>query len=151
MDHLACCDTKAKELINLLNGTKTMLIRGAAGRKIPHGRVKVGEVVYLIENNGDGLIKVKGVVKNAFHSEKLTAEESEQLIKDNADKLQLTPAQIKRWSGKRYLCLVELKDIIIIEHFSYERASNMDDWIIVDDINSIKNSNLFFKQDIRCL
>lgn len=138
MDHLAYCDTKAKELINLLNGTKTMLIRGATGRKIPHGRVKVGETVYLIENNGDGLIKVKGVVKNVFHSEKLTAEESEQLIKDNADRLKLTPAQKRRWRGKRYLCLVELKDITIIEHFSYERASNMDDWIIVDDINSIK-------------
>lgn len=143
MDHLAYCDTKAKELINLLNGTKTMLIRGAAGRKIPHGRVKVGETVYLIENNGDGLIKAKSVVINAFHSEKLTAGESEQLIKDNADSLQLTPVQIKRWNGKRYLCLVELKDVIRIEHFSYDRASNMDDWIIVDDINSIKNSTQF--------
>lgn len=138
MEHLAYCDTKAKELINLLNGTKTMLIRGAAGRKIPHGKVQVGETVYLIENNGDGLIKAKGVVKNAFHSEKLTAEESERLISDYAERLQLTPAQIKRWNGKRYLCLVELKDVIRIEPFSYERASNMDDWIVVDDINSIK-------------
>ncbi len=138
MEHLAYCDTKAKELINLLNGTKTMLIRGAAGRKIPHGRVKVDETVYLIENNGDGLIKAQGIVKNALHSEKLTEEESERLIKDNIDRLQLTPAQIKRWNGKRYLCLIELKDIKRIEPFTYERASNMDDWIIVDDINSIK-------------
>lgn len=138
MEHLAYCDTKAKELINLLNGTKTMLIRGAAGRKIPHGKVQVGETVYLIENKGDGLIKAKGVVKNAFHSEKLTAEECERLIADYADRLQLTPAQIKRWNGKRYLCLVELEDVIRIEPFSYERASNMDDWIVVDDINSIK-------------
>lgn len=138
MEHLAYCDTKAKELINLLNGTKTMLIRGAAGRKIPHGKVEVGETVYLIENNGDGLIKAKGVVKYAFHSEKLTAEESEQLIRDYTDRLQLTPAQLKRWNGKRYLCLIELKDVIRIEPFSYKRASNMDDWIIVEDINSIK-------------
>ena len=138
MEHLAYCDTKAKELLNLLNGTKTMLIRGAAGRKIPHGKVQAGETVYLIENNGDGLIKAKGVVKNVFHSDKLTAEESERLIADYADRLQLTPAQIRRWNGKRYLCFVELKDVIRIEPFSYERASNMDDWIVVDDINSIK-------------
>ncbi len=138
MEHLAYCDSKSKELLNLLNGSKTMLIRGATGRKLPHGRVEIGEVVYLIENSGDGLIKAKGLVKNAFHSEKLTKEESEQLIIDNADKLQLTPNQIKRWNGKRYLCLVELKDVVEIEPFSYERASNMDDWIIVDDINSIK-------------
>lgn len=138
MEHLAYCDSKAKELANLLNGTKTMLIRGAAGRKLPHGRVANGETVYLIENNGDGLIKARGVVASAFHSEKLTVEESERLIKKNQEKLLLTPAQIKRWNGKRYLCLVELKDVVNIEPFSYERASNMDDWIIVDDINKIK-------------
>lgn len=138
MEHLAYCDTKAKELTNLLNGTKKMLIRGATGRKIPHGKAQVAETVYLIENSGDGLIKAKGIVKSAIHSEKLTLEESEKLIKDNEAKLQLTPAQIKRWNGKRYLCLVELKDVIKIEPFSYERASNMDDWIIVEDINSIK-------------
>ncbi len=138
MEHLAYCDAKAKELENLLNGSKTMLIRGAAGRKLPHGRVNAGETVYLIENNGDGLIKAKGIVASAFHSDKLTKEESEQLIRENGDKFQLTAAQEKRWNGKRYLCFVELKDVFSIEPFSYERASNMDDWIIVEDINDIK-------------
>ena len=37
MEHLAYCDTKAKELENLLNGSQTAIIRGAAGKKIPHG------------------------------------------------------------------------------------------------------------------
>ncbi len=104
-----------------MNGTKVMIIRGAEGRKLLHG-------------------KVKGVVTNAFYTEKLTAEECRRLIKDNAEKLQLSPFQIKRWSGKRYLFLVELKDVISIEPFSYKRTKNMDHWIIVDDINSIKNS-----------
>lgn len=138
MEHIAYCDAKAKELINLLNGSKTMLIRGAHGRKMPHGKVNKGETVYLIENNGNGLIKAKGIVADAFHSEKLAAEESEKLIKDNAEKLQLTSAQIKRWNGKRYLCFIELKEVKSIEPFSYERASNMDDWIIVDNIDRIK-------------
>ena len=35
MEHLAYCDTKAKVLDKLLKGTKTMIIRGAAGRKLP--------------------------------------------------------------------------------------------------------------------
>ena len=140
MEHIAYCDAKAKELEQLLQGKKTMLIRGAAGRKLPHGRVQAGETVYLIENLGDGLIKAKGVVRQAIHSDQLTADGCEQLIQAHADKLQLTPAQYKRWQGKRYLCLIQLGDIAGMEPFSYNRSKNMDDWIIVEDIDQVKKT-----------
>lgn len=39
MVHLAYCDDKSKELNKIIDGSKTMIIRGAAGRKIPHSRV----------------------------------------------------------------------------------------------------------------
>ena len=39
MVHLAYCDDKEKVLEKILEGRKTMLVRGAAGRKIPHSRV----------------------------------------------------------------------------------------------------------------
>ena len=138
MEHLAYCDSKARELERLLKGEKSMLIRGAAGRKLPHGKVRAGEKVYLIENDGSGRIKALGIVKGVFHSDKLTPEESELLIRENQDKLMLTPAQSKRWTGKRYLCLVELEDVREIEPFSYERASNMDDWIVVESMDQIR-------------
>lgn len=48
MEHLAYCDKKAKELEKTLGGSKTMLVRGAAGRKLPYGRVSNGETIYLI-------------------------------------------------------------------------------------------------------
>ena len=35
-------DDKEKALGKILNGTKTMIVRGAAGRKIPHSRVFPG-------------------------------------------------------------------------------------------------------------
>jgi len=38
MVHLVYCDDKSKELLKILDGRKTMIIRGAAGRKIPHNR-----------------------------------------------------------------------------------------------------------------
>ena len=38
MMHLSYCDDKAKVLEQLLDGTRRMVIRGAAGRKIPHSR-----------------------------------------------------------------------------------------------------------------
>lgn len=38
MVHLVYCDDKTKELNKIIEGSKTMVIRGA-GRKIPHSRV----------------------------------------------------------------------------------------------------------------
>jgi hypothetical protein len=54
------------------------------------------------------------------------------------NRLKLTEAQKKRWIGKRYLCMIGLKDIHVIEPFSYVREKNMDDWIIVESIDNIK-------------
>lgn len=45
MDHGVYLDTQARELENLLSGPKTMLFRGATGRKLPHGRVQAGDVL----------------------------------------------------------------------------------------------------------
>lgn len=138
MDHIVYCDKKAKELSRLLSGEQTMVIRGAAGRKIPHGRVAINDTVYLLENDGSGIIRAKGIVSSAFHSDKLSLEESEKVIEENMDKLKLTETQKKRWIGKRYLCLIGLKEIYEIEPFSYAREKNMDDWIIVESIDDIR-------------
>ncbi len=138
MDHIVYCDKKAKELSRLLSGEQTMVIRGAAGRKLPHGRVAINDTVYLLENDGSGIIRAKGIVSSAFHSDKLSLEESEKVIEENMDKLKLTETQKKRWIGKRYLCLIGLKEIYEIEPFSYAREKNMDDWIIVGSIDDIR-------------
>lgn len=137
MEHLVYCDAKAKVLEKILNGSKTMIVRGAAGRKLPHGRVFEGETLYFIENNGSGLIKAKGVVKSVFNSEKMTEQESVALVAEKQTQLNLTEAQIKRWAGKKFLCLVELKDVQEIQPLNFERQNNMDDWITVESITSV--------------
>lgn len=140
MDHVVYVDTKAKELSSLLGGSKTMIIRGATGRKLPHGRVFEGDVLYFIENNAAGVIKAKSIVKSVFNSDKMTAEESIALVNANQTKLKLTDAQLKRWAGKRYLVLIEIKDIETVEPFVIDKSNygNMDDWLPVDDINLLK-------------
>lgn len=40
MDHVVYLDAKAGELSKLLVGDKTMIIRGAAGRKMPVGDIE---------------------------------------------------------------------------------------------------------------
>ena len=127
--------TKARA--HAFSGEQTMVIRGAAGRKLPHGRVAINDTVYLLENDGSGVYAQKASI-SVVNSEKLSSEESERIIVENMKQLKLTEAQKKRWIGKRYLCLVGLNDIHETEPFSYVREKNKDDWIIVENIDDIK-------------
>lgn len=103
-------------------------------------RVHPGEVLWFVENSGDGLVRCRATVKNVFNSEKLSEQESQKLILDNQTMLCLTPNQIKRWGSKRYLVLIEVEDLQEITPFSVDRSSygNMDDWLPAEDIESIK-------------
>ena len=139
MDHVVYLDIKAKEMDNLLNGSKTMIIRGAAGRKMPYGRVNSDDVLYFINNNAEGEVKAKATVKSVLNSEKLSKEESILLINTHQDRLRLTEEQLKRWSGKRYLVLIEVFNVTKIKTFKIDKSDygNMDDWLPVEDIKNV--------------
>lgn len=139
MDHVVYLDAQAEELENLLAGRKTMIIRGATGRKLPHGRVDAGDMLYFINNNAEGAVRAKAKVKNAFHSEKMTEDESRALVKKNQPKLSLTEKQMKRWAGKRYIVLIEVADVKEIPPFAIDKSAygNMDDWLPVGEIESV--------------
>ena len=49
MVHLVYCDDKEQVLEKIIEGTKTMVVRGATGRKIPHSRVFAGETLYFMK------------------------------------------------------------------------------------------------------
>ena len=74
MDHVVYLDAKAKEIAKILSRGKTMIIRGAAGRKLPYGRVNENDTLYLIENDSSRLVKGRAVVKSVFNSEKMGKE-----------------------------------------------------------------------------
>lgn len=139
MDHVVYVDAKAKEMAKLLSGEKSMIIRGAAGRKMPYGRVSPGDMLYFINNNAEGLIKARAKVKEVFNSEKMTREESISLVEMNQEKLILSPAQFKRWAGKRYLVLIEIEQAESIPSSLIDRSEygNMDDWLPVGDIHHV--------------
>jgi len=140
MDHVVYLDAKEKELDKLLAGEKSMIIRGAAGRKLPYGRVEPSDVLWFIENKGDGQIKGKAIVKSVYNSEKMTGQESEKAILDRQDQLRLTPNQFKRWSGKRYLVFIEIEKAQRLAPFAIDRSEygNMDDWLPVGDIGRVR-------------
>lgn len=140
MDHVVYLDFKAKELENLKNGSKKMIIRGAMGRKMPYGRVFESDVLYFIENKGDGIVKAKAKVAKLYQSDKLSKEESKILVENNQNVLLLNTALEKRFSGKRYLILITVHELEEIDAFKIDRSAygNMDDWLPVGDINTVK-------------
>ena len=140
MDHIVYVDAKANELDKLLSGEKTMIIRGATGRKLPYGRVFAGDILYFINNNAEGLVKARAKVTSVFNSEKMANEESTELVEKHQGKLQLTDKQFKRWAGKRYLVLVEVSEVEVVAPFPIDKSDygNMDDWLPVEDIESVR-------------
>ncbi|QVK20592.1 hypothetical protein KHQ82_09805 [Mycoplasmatota bacterium] len=140
MDHIVYVDAKTRELDKIIDGSMTMIIRGATGRKLPYGRVFIGDDLYFIENNADGLIKAKATVSNVYNSEKLSQEDSIALVDDNQLKLNLGTSRYKKWAGKRYLVLIEIANVSKVDSFLIDKSDygNMDDWLPVEDINTVK-------------
>lgn len=140
MDHIVYLDTKAKELQNIREGNKDMIIRAAMGRKLPYGRVDMGDVLYFIENKGDGLVKAKAMVSEVFNSDKMTKEESLELLQKYQDRIKPDPGLRKRFGGKRYMVLISITEFELVSPFKINRSDygNMDDWLPVEDIDKVK-------------
>ncbi|RPI86562.1 MAG: hypothetical protein EHM41_08115 [Chloroflexi bacterium] len=140
MDHVVYVDAKESELEKLINGTKTAILRGATGRKIPYGRLNPGDCLYFIRNNSEGLVHARADVKAVMNSEALTPKMSVKFVEENQEKLQFTPNQMRRWAGKRYLVLIDIGAVEKVEPFPIDKSSygNMDDWLPVGNIETVK-------------
>lgn len=140
MDHVVYLDKKAKELEKLENGTKSIIIRGATGRKLPYGRVEVEDCLYFILNDGSGIIQAKANVSEVLNSEKMDKDTSIALVDKYADKLDLSTQQYKKWAGKRYLVLIHVDEFKSVDPFKIDRSDygNMDDWLPVEDIVRVR-------------
>ena len=139
MVHLVYCDKLGKSgervLDKIMAGTKTMVVRGAAGRKIPHSRVFEGETLYFMEK-GTAKIVACATVKAVQNFVKLTEDEINNTLDSNQSKLNLTEKQKVRWH-KKCLCLVEFENVKSIDPLDFEHQGNMDDWLIIEKIEDV--------------
>ena len=137
MVHLVYCDNSGRQgervLDKILAGEKRMVVRGAAGRKIPHSRVFAGETLYFMEK-GTGLITAKATVTAVQNYVKLAEGEISRVLAENQSKLNLSPKQQGRWH-KMCLCLVEFAGAQPIAPLAFDHQGNMDDWLILEKID----------------
>lgn len=135
MVHLVYCDDKERVLEKILDGSKTMIIRAAAGRKIPHSRVHEGERLYFMKK-GTAKISATATVKSVQNYTKLSEEERKRILSDNQGKLNLSKNQQARWN-KKCMCLVEFENMSQIDPLDFEHQGNMDDWLIIEKIEDV--------------
>lgn len=139
MIHLVYCDNTGKKgkkvLDKIMAGTKTMIVRGAAGRKIPHSRVFEGERLYFMEK-GSKKITATATVTQVQNHVKLADDEITDVLEANQDQLNLTDKQKTRWH-KKCLCLVAFENVEEIPTLEFDHQGNMDDWLIIDKIEDV--------------
>lgn len=135
MVHLVYCDDKEKVLEKILDGSKTMIIRTAAGRKIPHSRVFNGERLYFMKK-GTAKISATADVKSVQNYIKLSDDEILRVLNDNQTKLNLSEKQQERWH-KKCMCLIEFENVSEIKPLDFDHQGNMDDWLIIEKIEDV--------------
>ena len=140
MVHLVYCDNTGKKgdrvLDKIQSGKKTMIIRSAAGRKIPYGRVFRGETLYFMEK-GTAEVTLRATVVSVQNYVKLTDDEIDNVFTENDAKLSLTEKQKERWR-KKCICLVEFDKVETLSPvLHFERQNNMDDWLILEKIEDV--------------
>lgn len=139
MVHIVYCDNAGRrgtrELDNIVTGSKTMVLRGAAGRKIPHSRVFEGEMLYFMEK-GSGIINACATVSHVENYVKLSDDEISELLNSHQEQLQFNEKQQSRWH-KKCLCMVEFHNVHQIAPLTFEHQGNMDDWLIVEKVEDV--------------
>lgn len=71
----------------------------------------------------------------------MTIDESIALVKKYQDKFKLIARKFQKWAGKRYIVLIEIKNIKKIQYFQFNRdifKNMMDDWLPVENIETVK-------------
>lgn len=136
MNHLVTLDAGANEIGNLIKGTKTMIIHGADVKCNPYGTITEGDVLYLVNEGECTEVRAKGIVSSVYYSCRLSVPESYEMIIRNQDKLTLPDDLFYRWAGKRYLLLVELRNVEEIQSFTIDRSAllNPNGWSPVGNV-----------------
>lgn len=136
MIHIVICDNKTKELDKIINGERTVLLRGSVTRRIPNSRIFINDELYFV-NKGDNKSFYRAVVTNADSYKSLTKTEIDEIFDKYKNKLNLCTIEENKWK-KKCLCIIEFKDLEQIDGIDIPEYSSLEDWIMVNSLDELK-------------
>lgn len=139
MDHIVYPYCHDSELKNLVSGKHPMIIRGSDSIRLPYGAVKKGDTLYFVDLREELEIRSCGTVSCVICPDKLTKEESVEMVINYQDELQLPDNEFYKIAGLRFLTLIEVENYRQIVPFSVEarNIASTDHWITLEDIRKL--------------
>ena len=137
MINIVICDNKTNELNKIINNERTILLRGSASRRIPNSRIFVNDELYFLEK-GKNKSFYHATVTNADSYSRLTEIEIDKIFEKYKDKLNLIDYEEKKWK-KKCLCVIEFNNLEKIEGLDIPHYTALEDWIMINDLEELKN------------
>lgn len=137
MIHIVICDNKYKELEKIINGERTILLRGSASRRIPHSRIFVNDELYFVEK-GSHETMYRAHVTNAESYSRLTSMEIDKIFDVYKDNLNLCDEEITKWK-KKCICIIEFDKLENIEPINIGNYTPLEDWIMVNNLSELSD------------
>ena len=114
-----------------------MLIRGSASRRIPHSRIFINDELYFV-NKGENISYYHAIVTNADSLQKLTIEESDNILEKYNNKLNLSEKEKTKWK-KKCLCIIEFDSLEKIDGLNIPNYTPLEDWIMVNSLEELND------------
>jgi len=144
MEHLAIMRKSWGLLPKILNGEKTIESRWYQNKYAPWDRIKKEDVVYF-KNSGDP-VSVKAKVADVLQFSGLNPEKVKEILVEYGSRDGISENETNKYyetfKDKNYCLLVFLKNPESIEQFNINKKGfgAMSAWIIIDNIDKIKNN-----------
>jgi hypothetical protein len=131
VNHLVFLDTRAGELERILSGVKTMLIKEFDPAQTTARRVRPGDSLYFLRDNGECAVRVRATVVRVLPVMDRLDQGLSHTLKEMQPRLQLTEGQYNHWSAKRQVLLVEFDSAhkIGVIQIASEVIADQSDWI----------------------
>ena len=139
MDHVAIMKKSWGLTEKILSGEKKIESRWYQTKRMPWGKIKVGETVFF-KNSGEGVV-AKAVVSDIMQFQIKSESEAEKIVEKFGKEICLLNRNVKTWDKlPKYCLLIFLKNPVRIKPFEIDKTGfgMMSAWITVKNINKIK-------------
>lgn len=139
MYHIVYLESRFKTIDHILMGSKSMLVKGAMSRRIPYDRVEVGDILCFVVGRRNLKVRATAIVSEVLFSDKLSENESYELLESNRGALRLHTSQWKKYAGKQFLTLITISNVQKENSKVLKEMPLMenDDWLLVDNLESL--------------